>query len=97
GGAGGAGKGADPGGAGALRYSSSGICPNSRFANCTFNPSPPPYTSPVFAAGSKHAGGICNVAMGDGSVRGINAPNIDSLSLAYLAGTRDGEIQGADF
>jgi prepilin-type N-terminal cleavage/methylation domain-containing protein/prepilin-type processing-associated H-X9-DG protein len=83
--------------AGAVWWSSSGICPNSRFANCTWNQSPPPYASPVFAAGSQHTGGICNVSMGDGSVRGINAPNIDSLSLAYLAGTRDGEVQGTDF
>jgi prepilin-type processing-associated H-X9-DG protein len=51
----------------------------------------------VFAAGSRHTGGLCNVAMADGSVRGLNAPNIDSLSLAYLAGTRDGEIQTPDF
>jgi prepilin-type N-terminal cleavage/methylation domain-containing protein/prepilin-type processing-associated H-X9-DG protein len=83
--------------AGAIWWSSAGICPNAQFANCTFNPSPPPYTSPVFAAGSRHTGGICNVAMADGSVRGINAPNIDSLSLAYLAGSRDGEVQSPDF
>jgi prepilin-type processing-associated H-X9-DG protein len=82
---------------GAIWWSSSGICPNSRFSNCTWNQSPPPHASPVFAAGSMHAGGICNVAFADGSVRGLNAPNIDSLSLAYLAGTRDGEIQGTDF
>jgi prepilin-type N-terminal cleavage/methylation domain-containing protein/prepilin-type processing-associated H-X9-DG protein len=81
--------------AGAIWYSSAGICPNPAFANCTFNPNT--LASPVFAAGSLHAGGICNVAMADGSVRGINAPNIDSLSLAYLAGSRDGEIQGPDF
>jgi prepilin-type N-terminal cleavage/methylation domain-containing protein/prepilin-type processing-associated H-X9-DG protein len=82
---------------GAIWYSSTGICPNSRFANCTYNPTPPPRSSPVFAAGSLHSGGICNVAMADGSVRGLNAPNIDSLSLAYLAGARDGEIQSPDF
>jgi prepilin-type processing-associated H-X9-DG protein len=51
----------------------------------------------VYAAGSLHAANICNVAMGDGSVRGLNFRNIDSLSLAYLAGARDGEIQGTDF
>jgi prepilin-type processing-associated H-X9-DG protein len=83
--------------AGAIWWSSAGICPNTRFSNCTWNRSPPPYASPVFAAGSLHSSGICNVAMADGSVRGINAPNIDSLSLAYLAGARDGEIQGLDF
>ena len=83
--------------AGAIWWSSSGICPNPQFRNCTFNPNPPPYASPVFAAGSRHTGNICNVALADGSVRGLNAPSIDSLSLAYLAGTRDGEIQGTDF
>jgi prepilin-type N-terminal cleavage/methylation domain-containing protein/prepilin-type processing-associated H-X9-DG protein len=83
--------------AGAIWWSSAGICPNSRFSNCTWNQSPPPYASPVFAAGSRHTGGICNVAMADGSVRGLNAPNIDSLSLAYLAGARDGEVQGTDY
>jgi prepilin-type processing-associated H-X9-DG protein len=82
---------------GAVWYSSAGICPNPSFSNCNWNQSPPPYASPVFAAGSLHAGGICNVAMADGSVRGLNAPVIDSLSLAYLAGTQDGEIQSTDF
>jgi prepilin-type N-terminal cleavage/methylation domain-containing protein/prepilin-type processing-associated H-X9-DG protein len=51
----------------------------------------------VFAAGSLHAGGICNIAMGDGSVHGLNAPALDRLSLAYLCGIRDGELQGIDF
>jgi prepilin-type N-terminal cleavage/methylation domain-containing protein/prepilin-type processing-associated H-X9-DG protein len=82
---------------GAIWYSSSGICPNPAFANCKWNPSPPPFASPVFAAGSLHAGGVCNVALADGSVRGLSATNIDSLSLAYLAGIRDGEIQSPDF
>jgi hypothetical protein len=35
--------------------------------------------------------------MADGSVRGLNAPNLDSLSLVYLAGVRDGIVQGTDF
>jgi prepilin-type N-terminal cleavage/methylation domain-containing protein/prepilin-type processing-associated H-X9-DG protein len=83
--------------AGATWWSSSGICPNTQFSNCTWNQNPPPYRSPVFAAGSLHSGGICNVAMADGSVRGLNAPNIDTLSLAYLAGTKDGQIQSPDF
>jgi prepilin-type processing-associated H-X9-DG protein len=51
----------------------------------------------VFAAGSLHTGGMCNVAFADGSVRPLHAPGIDSLSLAYLAGSRDGEVQGIDF
>jgi prepilin-type N-terminal cleavage/methylation domain-containing protein/prepilin-type processing-associated H-X9-DG protein len=82
---------------GAIWYSPAGICPNASFANCTYNPAPPPFESPVFAAGSLHSGGICNVAMADGSVRALNAPAIDSLSLAYLAGARDGELQSTDF
>jgi prepilin-type processing-associated H-X9-DG protein len=82
---------------GAIWWSAAGICPNPNFRNCIPPTDPASTQSPVFAAGSKHAGGVCNVAMADGSVRGINAPNIDSLSLAYLAGTRDGEIQDTDF
>jgi prepilin-type N-terminal cleavage/methylation domain-containing protein/prepilin-type processing-associated H-X9-DG protein len=51
----------------------------------------------VFVPGSLHAGSLCNMAMADGSVKGINASAIDSLSLAYLAGVRDGEVQSTDF
>jgi prepilin-type N-terminal cleavage/methylation domain-containing protein/prepilin-type processing-associated H-X9-DG protein len=76
-----------------------GICPNTLVGgpgqNC--NNTPGGNGLSVFSAGSLHASGICNVAMADGSVRGLNAPNIDSLSLIYLAGARDGEIQGTDF
>jgi prepilin-type processing-associated H-X9-DG protein len=82
---------------GAIWYSSAGICPNTNFTNCLPPATPDSTASPVFAAGSKHGGSICNVAMADGSVRPLNAMNIDSLSLAYLAGARDGEIQSADF
>jgi prepilin-type N-terminal cleavage/methylation domain-containing protein len=46
---------------------------------------------------SRFTGCNCNVAWGDGSVRGLNAPNIDSLSLAYLAGGRDGQLVSPDF
>jgi prepilin-type N-terminal cleavage/methylation domain-containing protein/prepilin-type processing-associated H-X9-DG protein len=81
---------------GAIWYSSAGICPNPNFTNCLPPATPASTASPVFAAGSKHSA-ICNVAMADGSVRGINPTNIDSLSLAYLAGARDGEIQTPDF
>jgi prepilin-type N-terminal cleavage/methylation domain-containing protein/prepilin-type processing-associated H-X9-DG protein len=85
--------------AGAIWWSAYGICPNTLPGgpgqNC--NNSPGGQGLSVFAAGSLHAGGICNVAMGDGSVHGLSAPNIDTLSLIYLAGYRDGEIQGIDF
>jgi prepilin-type N-terminal cleavage/methylation domain-containing protein/prepilin-type processing-associated H-X9-DG protein len=79
-------------------FSAYGICPN---------PNSPPGQNcstaadgrglSVFAAGSLHAGNICNIAMGDGSVRGLNARAIDSFSLSYLTGTKDGQIQGTDF
>jgi prepilin-type processing-associated H-X9-DG protein len=76
-----------------------GICPNTLAGgpgqNCHNTPEGRGLS--VFSAGSLHAGGICNVALADGSVRGLNAPAIDSLSLIYLAGVRDGEIQGTDF
>jgi prepilin-type N-terminal cleavage/methylation domain-containing protein/prepilin-type processing-associated H-X9-DG protein len=81
--------------AGALWYSAYGICPNSNFGTCNNNAGGRGLS--VFAAGSLHTGGICNVAMADGSVRSITASNIDALSLTYLAGARDGEIQTADF
>ena len=81
--------------AGAQWWSAYGICPNSNFTTC--NNTPAGHGLSPFAAGSLHTGGICNVAMADGSVHALNAPSIDALSLAYLSGARDGEIQTADF
>jgi prepilin-type N-terminal cleavage/methylation domain-containing protein/prepilin-type processing-associated H-X9-DG protein len=81
--------------AGAQWWSPYGICPNSNFSTCVNTTAGRDLS--VFAAGSQHTGGICNVAFADGSVRSLNAPAIDSLSLVYLAGVRDGEIQTADF
>jgi prepilin-type N-terminal cleavage/methylation domain-containing protein/prepilin-type processing-associated H-X9-DG protein len=81
-----------------LWWSGYGICPNSNSPpgqNC--NNTPGGQGLSVFAAGSMHAGGICNVAFADGSVRSLNVPALDALSLYYLAGTKDGEIQGSDF
>jgi prepilin-type processing-associated H-X9-DG protein len=81
-------------------WSAYGVCPN---VNSPNGPGQNCVTTndgkslSVFAAGSLHASNICNVAMADGSVKGLNVRNLDSLSLAYLAGTRDGEIQGTDF
>jgi hypothetical protein len=37
------------------------------------------------------------VPAGAGGVRALNAPNIDSLALVYLAGIKDGEVQSPDF
>jgi prepilin-type N-terminal cleavage/methylation domain-containing protein/prepilin-type processing-associated H-X9-DG protein len=75
-------------------WSNNGICPNSQNPNCTFSGAT---GNSVFAAGSMHTNGLTNVAMGDGSVRSLNAQNVDPLSLAYLAGTQDGIIQSPDF
>jgi type II secretory pathway pseudopilin PulG len=84
--------------AGALWWSGYGVCPNGSSPpgqNCINGPGGLGLS--VFVPGSLHAANICNFAMGDGSVKGINVRNIDSLSLAYLAGTRDGEVQATDF
>jgi prepilin-type N-terminal cleavage/methylation domain-containing protein/prepilin-type processing-associated H-X9-DG protein len=81
-------------------WSGYGMCPNPRVAGTVgaqCSNAPGGLGMSPFAAGSLHTGGVCNVAMADGSVRGINASNIDILSLTYLAGARDGEIQSADF
>jgi prepilin-type N-terminal cleavage/methylation domain-containing protein/prepilin-type processing-associated H-X9-DG protein len=79
-------------------WSGYGICPNANKPpgqNC--NNTPQGRGLSLFSAGSMHAGSICNVAMADGSVRGLNVPAIDSLSLYYLAGAKDGEVQSTDF
>jgi prepilin-type N-terminal cleavage/methylation domain-containing protein/prepilin-type processing-associated H-X9-DG protein len=79
-------------------WSAYGVCPNPTSPpgqNCDNSPAGRGLS--VFAAGSLHAGGLCNVAMADGSVKGLNVRNMDSLSLAYLAGGKDGEVQGTDF
>jgi prepilin-type N-terminal cleavage/methylation domain-containing protein/prepilin-type processing-associated H-X9-DG protein len=79
-------------------FSADGICPNPSAPpgqNC--NNTPAGRGLSVFAAGSLHANNICNVAMADGSVRGLNARAIDSYSLSYLTGTQDGQVQGTDF
>src|SRR5262249_32432545 len=79
-------------------WSGYGICPNPHSPpgqNC--NNTPAGRGLSVFAPGSLHTNNICYVAMADGSVRGLNVRAMDSLSLAYLAGIQDGEIQSPDF
>jgi prepilin-type N-terminal cleavage/methylation domain-containing protein len=79
-------------------FSAHGICPNPNSPpgqNC--NNTPQGRGLSVFAAGSLHANNIINIALADGSVKGINPRLIDSLSLSYLTGTRDGVVQGTDF
>jgi len=75
-------------------WSAFGICPSSSNGNCSKDPAGLGLS--VQLAGSTHAGGVCNMAFGDGSVRGI-ASSIDFLSLSYLAGKGDGMVQGTDF
>jgi prepilin-type N-terminal cleavage/methylation domain-containing protein/prepilin-type processing-associated H-X9-DG protein len=79
-------------------FSAYGICPNPNSPpgqNCRNTPDGKGLS--VFAAGSMHAGNICNMAMADGSVKGLNARGIDSLALSYITGTKDGQIQSTDF
>jgi prepilin-type N-terminal cleavage/methylation domain-containing protein/prepilin-type processing-associated H-X9-DG protein len=81
-------------------WSGYGVCPNSNAPNApgqNCSTAAGGLNLSLYAAGSLHAGNICNVAMADGSVKGLNFRSIDRLSLAYLAGTKDGEIQGTDF
>src|SRR5262249_57483556 len=79
-------------------FSAFGICPNPNYPTCNgaLTGTPAGRNLSVFAAGSTHTNNICNIAMADGSVRGLN-PRIDTLSLSYLTGTKDGQIQGPDF
>jgi prepilin-type N-terminal cleavage/methylation domain-containing protein/prepilin-type processing-associated H-X9-DG protein len=80
-------------------FSAYGICPNANFPTCngTLTGSPAGKNLSVFAAGSLHANNICNVAMGDGSVTSLNVRSIDTFSLSYLTGMKDGVVQGTDF
>jgi prepilin-type N-terminal cleavage/methylation domain-containing protein/prepilin-type processing-associated H-X9-DG protein len=84
--------------AGSVWWSAYGVCPNANPAagpNCVNTAGGQGLS--VFVPGSLHTGNLCNFAMGDGSVKALNVKNLDSLSLAYLAGVRDGEVQGLDF
>ena len=84
--------------AGSLWWVGYGVCPNGNpnvGLNCVNSPSGKGLS--VFVPGSLHTGNLCNFAFGDGSVKALDVKQLDSLSLAYLCGTRDGEIQGTDF
>jgi prepilin-type N-terminal cleavage/methylation domain-containing protein/prepilin-type processing-associated H-X9-DG protein len=79
-------------------WSAYGICPNSNAAGVGINCQTGAGLGLSFVvAGSTHAGGVVNMAFADGSVHGINAGGIDVLSLSYLTGMADGEVQGFDF
>jgi prepilin-type processing-associated H-X9-DG protein len=80
-------------------WSAYGVCPNANTPNGpgqNCNTAQGGLNLSEYAAGSLHAANVCNVAFADGSVKGMNFRSIDSLSLAYLAGARDGEIQPTD-
>jgi len=85
--------------AGGVWYSAYGICPSpaggSNCPNLATNPGSLGLS--VQLAGSVHAGNVCQMAFGDGSVRGVNVKSIDFLSLDYLAGKGDGLVQDSDF
>jgi len=86
--------------AGAVWWSAYGICPNGNSPNApgqNCGTRADTLGLSLFTPGSLHANNICNTVMADGSVKGLNVRNIDSLSLAYLCGIQDGEVQSTDF
>jgi prepilin-type processing-associated H-X9-DG protein len=85
-------------------YSDDGICPTANppngagpLCNTALRSTPEGRHMAVFAAGSMHANNVCNMAMGDGSVKGLNPRGMDILALYYITGTKDGQIQATDF
>jgi prepilin-type N-terminal cleavage/methylation domain-containing protein/prepilin-type processing-associated H-X9-DG protein len=79
-------------------FSANGICPNPNSPpGQACDNSPEGRGLSVFAAGSTHANNVVNVALADGSVKGLSPRAIDSLSLSYITGTKDGQVQGTDF
>ena len=81
-------------------WSAYGVCPNQNTPNGpgqNCSQAADGLSLSIFAAGSTHAGGIMMSAMADGSVKGLNVRVLDSLSLAYLTGAKDGEVQATDF
>jgi prepilin-type N-terminal cleavage/methylation domain-containing protein len=81
-------------------WSAYGVCPNQNTPNGpgqNCSQAADGLQSSVFAAGSMHAGNSMMSALADGSVRGLNVRVLDSLSLAYLTGAKDGLVQSTDF
>jgi prepilin-type N-terminal cleavage/methylation domain-containing protein/prepilin-type processing-associated H-X9-DG protein len=74
-------------------FSAFGVCPNRSNPNCDFTAQGRGMAWGT--ACSFHSGNLVNVAYVDGSVRQLR-PDIDFLSLSYLAGFQDGKIQSAD-
>jgi prepilin-type N-terminal cleavage/methylation domain-containing protein/prepilin-type processing-associated H-X9-DG protein len=85
-------------------YSDDGLCPAPNpptgvgvGCNTALRSTPQGRNMSVFAAGSLHANNICNMAMADGSVKGINPRGLDILALYYITGAKDGQVQSTDF
>ena len=70
-------------------YGDFGICPNSSNGNCDFTPRGKGLGWGI--PGSFHAGGLVNIVLGDGSVRGLSS-NTDFATLLFMCGTKDGRI-----
>lgn len=47
--------------------------------------------------GSLHTGNAINVCLTDGSIRSINSANIDFLTISYLVGIADGQVETFDW
>jgi len=75
---------------GAMWWSAFGTCPQSG-GNGNCDNTPAGKGKGWALAGSFHAGDVCQVAMGDGSVRGLKIGSIDFLTMDYLAGVSDGQ------
>jgi prepilin-type N-terminal cleavage/methylation domain-containing protein len=75
-------------------WSTFGVCPRPENDNCDKTPQGRGLGWGL--PGSFHAGNIINMALGDGSVRGVNPNLLDFLSLSYLVGKADGVIQNFD-
>ncbi len=75
-------------------WSTFGVCPRQDNGNCDFSSAGRGLGWGL--PGSFHAGNIINVAMSDGSVRGINPATLDFLTMSYLVGKNDGVVQNVE-
>ena len=78
---------------GAMWWSAFGTCPQAG-GNGNCDASPQGRGKGWAVPSSFHTGDVCQVAMGDGSVRGLKIGQIDFLSMDYLAGVADGQAGG---
>ncbi len=78
-------------------YSTYGICPGESDSNVNCSTAAGGQHLSVILAGSTHAGGICNIAFADGSVKGVSTTSMSYAALLFLSGKADGQVQGSDF